>query len=626
MRWSDPIRKALLITAGVVFCATSALAQYGYDPEPERWHLTGSAGVELQGSDQSIVPSQVGNSQLFPLGDLRLNADGFLLDPRFLHISGGFNFQKGVNESDRGSIDNGGLGLAVSTAFLPRSHIPLRVTYTRNTFGLTGLGVNQDSADSRLDVEWTEMFPSLPRFTVGLQHVSDEVRVPQSFSDRSFQDTGLNLGISDLWKGWEWSANGAIEGGSTSGIAELGQPTSFDNSTRAAMFNLGHSFWQNNARLTWENRWVSQEQNLGPNGNSDSTELTSHANLNLRLSTRWSAQAGYAFSQVDFNSSNFSANIPGAGQTQVISLTSSTAHALSGRLEYHPKDWLRLSQELRTTLTSPIEQAAESRTSQTESVSTVTAEHRVHGFDLMGSYSGRYQLSSTTLDRSPDSWSNGFNARVGWGSTRTVRLTGVYEKSRLNLVELIGGYTDQQRARLEAETYRLKFVRLRASVEQYRIDILNVSGKTDNQGTNYAATAEHRLFSVTFAKSLGEGAGALFPDNLIPHQFVIIPLPVAQLVATPLLDRTVQSRSLIVIARPNRRLQAGLSWRKEKDLLFAANQFFDVLQFDARYRLGKVSVEGGYSRNLTDVYSPLTMTGDRLTRWYVRIARDFTIF
>ena len=624
MRIVGPIRTVML--ALVLFAGGHALAQSPYDVEPPRWHVTGSAGIDLNGSSQSTLPMDTSSSQLFPLGDLRLNTDGYLLDPKFLHINGGFNFQRGVNESDRGSIDSNGLGLAISTSFLPRSHVPLRVNYTKNTYGLNGLGVNQDNDDSRLTVDWTAMFPNLPRFTLGLQQFSNVVRVPHSFNDRSFSDRAINVGASDIWKGWQWAANAAMEGGSTSGVIGLDPGTNLDNSSRSGSFNLNRGFWENKARIWIENRIISLQNMLGAGNNTDSQEMTNSVNFDAQLTSKWSAQAGYAHSSIDFNNTGLVSNLANAGTTRIIALSSSEAHSITGRANYQVLPWLRLTEELRETRLTPAETVVESRVGLTESVSTVAFERRLRSFDVNASYSGTYQLTGTTLDQSPSSWSNGVNARIGWGSTQRVRITGVYANSRLNLVEQIGGYADQQRARLEAETHRLKLFRLRASVEEFNIAILNISGKTESKGTNLSVTAEHRLVSASYSQSFGSGAGELFPDNAINRQFLVIPLPVNQLLGTPLLDRTVNARSLAVVARPRRRLDAIFTWRKERNLLATSDQFYDTLQFDARYHMGKVTLEGGYTRNLTNVTSSSMVSGDRVTRWYVRVARDFTIF
>jgi hypothetical protein len=118
----------------------------------------------------------------------------------------------------------------------------------------------------------------------------------------------------------------------------------------------------------------------------------------------------------------------------------------------------------------------------------------------------------------------------------------------------------------------------------------------------------------------------LFPLGLLDHQFLVIPLPIGQLLATPLLNRTTHAQTVSLLGRPRRRLEVSAAWRTEDTVLAASEQTFNVLQTDARYHLGKFTVEGGYSRNLNDVTFITGISGTRLAIWYFRIGRDFKLF
>jgi len=614
----------LWLVSLALLAAFPAYGQYSA-PEAPRWRITGFAGFDLSHTSQSINEGP-DNGQLFPLGDLRLNTDGFLLDPRFLHIDAGMDFQKGVNSAERGDLDLGGLNLALGTVFLPKSHVPLRTTYTRTSHGVSGLGLNQNDDDSRLDVEWSMLFPSLPHITAGFQKYDTTVHVPTSFADRSYNELGLNVGVSDAWKQWQWAGNFATGDTSSSGVSGLDLTAPFEGSSRTGSFSASRNFWENKARLRLENRELWRHDTLGGAGSSDSSEFTDTASFNVQLNPQWSVDSGYSFSQLNFQGSTFSNLIPGAGQTRLIALNSGTSHTFTGRVNYRPTDWLRLSQEARTTRSTPAEGLLESETSFTDTSSTVSAEHRWHGFDLNGSYTGRFQLAGTTLDRSPSSWSNSFIGRIGWGDVRYVRLSAVGQDSHLNLVEQIGGFTQERRVGFEAETHQFKFFRLRASADRSRMELLNVSGNTRTGLTSFGFQAEHRLFSVSYTRTYADGAGALFPFALLNNQFLVIQLPVGQLLATPLLDRTTHAQSVSLIARPRRRLDVVFVWRQEETQLTASDQTFSTIQADARYHLGRVTLEGGYSRSLNDVMNITGLVGNRLARWYLRVGRDFRIF
>jgi hypothetical protein len=616
----------LQATALVVLLQLSAPAQYG-NYEPPRWHVNGFAGFDLTHSSQNQTNVTTSTDQLFPLGDLRLNGDGFILDPKFLDINGAFEYQHGANTSDRGDLGLGGTNVAFSSGFLPKSHLPLRVSYIKTNHGVTGLGVDQNNDDSRLDVQWNVFEPRLPHVAASFQDYSSTVHVPTSFSDRTFDQKAFAIGLSDNWKNWQWAGNYSMAAGTSNGISQLNLDSAFQNTTRAGGVNLQRGFWDNRARLRFENREVRQENHLAGDGSSNTSEMTNDLIFDAQVHPKLVLSAGYSFAQLDSNNVSFSnALAPGAGPVQLISLLASTSHSIVARGDYHPFKWLRLSQDIRDRYITPVPGALESETSFTDTASTVLAEHRWHSFDFLGSYTGRFQMARTTLDNTPNQWSNSLMGRVAWGEVRKLHVVATGQDENLNLVEQIGGFTRQQRAGVELETHRVRFFHLRAGGDYMQIELLNISGDTRSKIVTYTGSVEHRLFSLTYTKSFSDGAGALFPLSLLNPQFVVTPLPITQLIATPLLNRTMHAQAITFQCKPRRRLEASVSWRDEDDLLPASDQQYNIVQADARYHLGKFTLEGGYTKNLYDVTNLTIPTGTRLAIWYFRIGRDFKVF
>jgi len=620
------MRKTVFLTAAMaVLACAAARAQYPYY-EPPRWRVNGFAGFDITHTSQSVTGQGAPTEQLFPLGDLRLTSDGFVLDPRFLHLNTGFEFQKGANTSDHGDIDLGGTNIAISAALLPNSHFPFRVSYTKTDHGVTGLGFDQSEDDSRLDLQWTVLHPKLPHITTSFQMYGSTVHVPDSFNDRNYDQKAFNVGAADTWKNWNWAGNFSQGNGDSTGVTLLGLDSTFNNSTRAAGLNAYRTFWENKGRLIFENRDIWRKDSLAGDGESKSGEITNNATFDVQVHPKVLLGASYAFSKIDFEGDGLQTIlVPGAGQVSVVSLVSSISNSGAGRVEYRPLGWLHLIQEVRTTFSTPTAGVVESRTSFTESDSTVAADHHWAGFDLSSSYTGKFQLAGTTLDNAPNSWSNNFAGRIGWGDVRRVRLTAAGESMRLNLVEQIGGFTDQKRAGLEVETQRLKSFRLHAAGDYSQVELLNISGNTHSKTVSYAAAVEHRRFSIAYTNSFVDGAGAIFPLGLIDQQFLVIPLPISQLVATPLLDRKTHAQTVSFLAKPRRNLEAQVAWRTEDTQLSSSDETFNVLQANARYRLGKFTLEGGYWRNMSDVTFVTGLTGSRLALWYFRIGRDFRI-
>jgi len=628
MTSSLPIRNAVFVAVVALAATGLARGQYQYPGyEQPRWHVNGFAGFDITHTSQSLNESAAQTDQLFPLGDVRINSDGFILDPRFLHLSAGFDYQKGANTAERGDLSTGGMNIAASTVFLPKSHVPFRATYTRTDHGVSGLGLDQKDDNSRLDLQWNVLFPSLPQLNVSFQEYSNKVHVASSFADRTSDQMAFNTGLADIWKDWRWAGNFSMASGTSTGVSQIGLNSPFEDSTRAGDFHLNRGFWDNKARLTFENREIWRKDHLGGDGTTRNSEISNNANFGVQVTPRVSLDAGYGFAKVDFQNDGLNnILVPGGGAVQVISLSSSTSHSLNGRVGYRVFDWLRVSQGVRSALLTPVAGATESRTSFTETESTVSAEHHWRALDVMGSYTGRFQLAGTTLDHAPDSWSNSFNGRVSWGDARYVRVTTFGQDTHLNLVEQIGGFTDEKRIGMEAETHRLKYFRLRANADYSNMDLLNISGNTHTKMTSFSLQADQRRYTVTFNRSFMDGAGALFPEGLIDRTFLVVPLPINALLATPLLNRSTHTTSVGLIARPRRRLEVSAVWRSEDTQLTNSKQTFNIVQADARYGLGKFTLEGGYSRNLNDVTVITGPSGTRLAIWYFRIGRDFRIF
>lgn len=620
------LRTLALISVTVLALGRQAVSQI-QDYEIPRWHVNGFAGVDLTHTSQSVRPSENQTDQFFPLGDFRLNSDGFLFDPKFLHINAAMEYQKGVNSAERGDLNLNGVNLAFSTSFLPRSHVPLRFTYTKTNHGITGLGLDQNNDDQRMEAQWDMLFPSLPHVTLSFQEYGTTVHVPTSFSDRTYDEKEFGATASDNWKRWQWTGNFSTDSSDNTGISQLNLNNTFDSGSRTASFHLNRNFFEDRGRLMFESRDLWRNNHLAGDGSSDTREFDDNVNFDMQMNERLSVGTGYSFQKLDFSGTDFSQTVVPAGAgLQVISLVSSTSNTLSGRVAYRPWNWLRLSQELRNTQTSPVPGIVETRTSFTDTTSTVSAEHRYLGFDLSGSYSGQFQRAGTNLDHSPNSWSNSYSGRIGWGDVKYARITATGQNTNLNLVEQIGGFTHEKRVSAEIETQHFRWVRLRASADYTNLELLNISGDTRTKLTSATLQAEHRFVTASYTRSFMDGAGALFPLGLIDRQFLVVPLPISQLLATPLLNRTTHSQIFSLTGRPRRRLDVSFVWRIEDTQLPSSLENFDYLQADARYHLGKFSFEGGYSRNLTDVTLVTGLNGTRLALWYFRIGRDFKVF
>lgn len=122
------------------------------------------------------------------------------------------------------------------------------------------------------------------------------------------------------------------------------------------------------------------------------------------------------------------------------------------------------------------------------------------------------------------------------------------------------------------------------------------------------------------------GVGALFPAIVSSEQFLSVPLPLSELVATPLLNRLSHVDTAAGSFRLRRQLDIAGDFMSERDVLNLSRPSFRTIDVNVRYHLGKVGIEGGVgSYRLENIAIPIR-TGNLLNRYYVRVSREFKIF
>jgi len=599
------------------------------DLAPERWTIYGSAGFDLRNTilatlgDSGKTLHSGANTGL--LGDLRLNANGFLFDPKFLQLNLGFNGSKGTSSTDIGAMDNSGISWAVTSALLPHSRMPLRVYYANSRIGTSGLQLDQTSNDSRLGVDWTLTFAKIPRVTLGLQRYVSEVVVPLSASNVSYRQFSWSVGLSDTWKNWDWSLGLADARGNSQAFGGLDLGGLFHNNDKSLNFSANRSFWQRKGNFATHVRDLGRHDQLGTLGASNLDELLTSSVLSISHSQKLSTNYTYGLTRVSFSQEQGSNPQPGGPAISLVPFTNVTAHSLGAGASYQAASWLRIGPQARYSVTTPIAGVAESRTSLADLRSSVSTQKTWHGVDVSGTYTPLMQRVGTSKGRSASSFSNNFDGRVAWGEERNLRLTGSGRISRMNIVEQIGGFSEEREFSLQGVTRRLRSFTVRGGAGRTRVELLNFSGQTAQSFTNYDLGIEHKKFGLSYSQNLGDGAGAVFPGVVREPDLLIFPLPISTLIGTPLLNRTTRAKSANFVLRLNHSLDLRANWRVEKDLFFVSRQDYRNYEIMARYRIGKVTIEGGLGSYRALVDSAQTISGNKLNRYYLRIARDFRI-
>jgi hypothetical protein len=267
----------------------------------------------------------------------------------------------------------------------------------------------------------------------------------------------------------------------------------------------------------------------------------------------------------------------------------------------------------------------EAETSETDSFTGGHFAKVWRGLDLGATYTGHFQLMGTTLGHHPTTFSNGLEGRVGWGDPRRVRLVASGTDTKDNLVVQLGAFASNRNLRLQAETTRLFGWHLRGSVERARVEFLSVSGDIKSDSTNFTGQIEQRRLMLSVAHQTSAGAGALFPAAVAAEQEISIPLPLSELVATPLLNRLSHVDTATLALHVRRQFDVAADFMWERDVLALSQARFLTAEVSGRYRWGKLGVQAGFGTYRIESATAPTQTGTLMNRYFLRVTRDFRI-
>lgn len=623
-------RKGKAIWVVLILAAAPLTAQ----KLPETWHLNGSAGVNLLRDSNTPVISQAPESEVTSInstaaGDLRLALDGFAKDPRLLPFSLDFSGQRGSNAVDVGSYRNTLIDWGFNSIFLPERPWPLRFYYRKSQYDANGGVFNETSDNSALGLDWTLRLPKLPKITVGYTRLTNKIRLATSLTSSSYDQKLAHLGAQDTWKGWQWTAGVDSYSNVSDALAGLAIPAQYRQDLRVVTGRVRRIFWQKKGEFDLNDRSEWRKSEYPGSGKTTSSDHNLNANLRLQHSPKLSTNYFYTFTRV--NLSNISPLGANESTGLVFGITflqppTFTSHYTGARADYRATEHVDVFEEVRYQHLTPPPSEFELRQTLTESLSGINYQRSWRTWEVAGNYTGHLQSMGTNIGNRNNTFSNDWEGRLAWGNVRRVRLSAMGRASKLNLVEQLGGFSQNKMLRLEAVTARLRPFRLRASAERSHVEFLNQGGNTQQDFTNFSAQLSHPRFSLGATRSLGSGAGALFPEDIRLRSLISIQLPLEQLIYTPLLDRTTRTTSANFLFHLNHSLDISASWRQEKNILKTSDQNFRIFDVHGRYRIGKVTLEAGFGKFNTNIAMIQARTGTKINRAYLRVARDFKIF
>lgn len=623
------MRKGLgyAVLIGVLAAALPAMAQI---PSGDNWHGSGTVGLDLSRMTQtSILPG----SPLTPTenydtagGDLRLNLNGYIANPLFLPFYVMFNGEHASNSVGPTGYHDTMLGGTFTTTFLPAKPYPLRFFYSKTNFGATGDSFDQTNTSSTLGLEWSLHEPKVPALHAGFTRYGNEVYLPTSLFDTTYHQNHLYFNANDTWKRWVWSAgydhynsNSTLPGGfNTSNVSNR-----FEENLQIVAGQLNRPFWGKKALFHADNRtqWLNQSYpGLGASSTSESNTSTS---LHIQHTQKLSSSYFYTFTRVTSPIGLTPIQSPG-----VVILIPPTfySHYAGGRVNYQATKHIGVFEELRYQHVTPEGDSVEYRESLGESLSGVNVRATWKKIDLTGQYVGHLQLMGTNYGNHTHTFSNEAHGRAAWGDPSAFRLTFFGDYNKFNLVDQINGFTENHRIGAEVQTMWPKGFRWRFTAGRSYVEMLNISGNVEQYGNDLGAQFDQKHFSLGYTHMLTAGAGALFPEPLGPRTMITLPLPIHELVATPLLNRTTRLDAANLVLRLNRNLDLRGELRQERDYLATSDFSFRLLQIRLRYRVGKFTFEGSYGHFINDTISNSLLSGLHTDLYRLRVARDFRLF
>jgi hypothetical protein len=624
------MRKRIGLTAIVAMLATGVTAA-AQAPGGDGWHVNGTLGMDLDKTTQtSILPAaSSAPTQDYDTagGDLHLNVSGFVANPLFLPFSITFSSEHGSNSlAETGYHDTMFAG-TLSTTLLPSKPYPLRFYYTNTNFAANGSLFDQNSSTSTLGVTWALREPKYPNLYVGYTHSASDVYMATSLFNTNYKQGHAFINAQQIWRKWSWNAgfdNYDTVSNLPGGFEIPNEAGAFRETLRVFGARVERPFWGKKAEFHLENRSQWLDESFGGVPENGTTEIYTTADLHLQHTQKLSTSYFYTLERI----TSPPGLTPGQSAGVLLLLVPPTfvSHYGGARVDYQATKHVGLFEELHYQHLTPAGNEVEFRESLAESLTGADVRANWHHFDLSGEYIGHLQLMGTNFGNHTDTFSNEMHGRASRGDPRTLRLILYGDYSKLNLVDQLNGFSQYGRVGGEVETTWPAGVVWRLTAGYSEVEMLNLSGDVHQNGADVGAQVSSKRFALGYTHSLSDGAGALFPEAIGLRTLITVPLPVNDLVATPLLDRTTRLNAATVILRLHRNLDLSGDYRQESDFLATANFYFHLVEARLRYRLGKFTFEAGYGHYLNDTMSNNILSGLHTNQYRLRVARDFRLF
>jgi hypothetical protein len=618
----------LAVLAAVLAAGAPAAAQV---PAGDQWHGSGTVGVSLEKMTQtSIIPGMTlnpVNDYNTAAGDLRLHMNGYIGNPLFLPFYLSFTGEHASNAVATTGYHDTLLGGTFSTTLLPAKPYPLRFYYSKTNFGATGNVFDQTNITSTLGLEWNLNEPKIPKLSVGFTRLGNDVIVPTSIYNTTYDQNHAYINAHDTYKQWAWYGgydNYNSTSSLPSGILDGGSPIeSYDEMLHILTAQVDRPFWGKKAEFHAENRTQWLNEGFSNQESISTTESFTGANLRIQHTPKLSSSYFYTLDRVTTPNAG-----PTGGAGGILLLIPPTfySHYTGGRVDYRATKHVGLFEEIHYQHVTPASQEIEYRESLTESLSGIDLQTTWNKIDMFGEYVGHWQFMGTNFGNHNNTYSNEAHGRAAWGNPFTFRITVYGDYNMLNLVDQINGFTENHRIGAQIQTTWPRGFHWRFLAGRSYVELLNISGNVEQYGTDLQAQLDQKYFGLGYSHLLTAGNGALFPEIVGQRTTITDPLPLDQLVATPLLASTTRVDAANLVVRINRNLDLSGNLRQERDFLATSNFSYRMIQARLKYRLGKFTFEGAYGHFINDTISNNILSGLHTDQYMLRVARDFRMF
>jgi hypothetical protein len=621
------------IVVVVALISSPLIAQYRlYDAPPPKWSLFGNAGFDFAhgGLASTLGSKNIGTSSSQQLGGVMdATLEGFVFNPQFLSFTTSVTDNQGASSSSGTAGDvnlpsfdarNGGLSYSGSAIFLAGRGKPLYLHYTKTDTGLTSSLFRNDQGTREWGALWRGKLPHLPNLSLDYRDETSQVAIPTSLYDTNNAQKFLDTNAHDRVLGWDWSGNFSTLQQEVSTVGTATLPQSANTHALNESFSIGRGFFDGVLSLRGGQQFTVNNT-TGSLGRTDYNLMGYNASIAYRPEGKFSANG--VFNREAFESTGTQTGVAPGLPIVLFALPSTTVTSATGTTEYRPFTFLTLSNGASV---SDID--VPSTTEQLQRTVTPFSNTSVrffwHRFDINAHGGVAYRITTSNLGRNANGLSHNYGANVSRGEVQTVRWTAKFQSTHEVLPQILGAFSDSTVAGFTAEAERWGNWRLIGGVDYSKIDILTVGGKFNSKGFGFNVGLSKETKGIRFFRTHNTGDGALFPAQFSTSGY-LIDLPVSQLVSSPLLNRTGNVTGLNGYFGWRRWLING-SLTRERDFFSQTNQQYNYINIDARYTLGKFTLDAGFSRNVLNTGINSVWSGTNYNRYRFRITRSFNVF